>query len=220
MAQDLTDEVRLFYKHAEWCSRQAKGVVGAGRFHPLGTEVVEAGPQLRDCTVPPITKRDEQAEITGLHADQRPKRRKRQCLSDFLLSVAVSCSFHSLPGWPGRVLLRLAPRRCQVARSTHPRRPCRCSAPVNITTATCQVNPARTGTAFRTNCFGRCRKNNWPRRPREVSFARPDCCVAGLRVFQASATERGFKTLFLKFGVAGSPHRGCSLLRSDVLQRG
>jgi hypothetical protein len=27
MAQDLTNEVRLFYKHAEWCSRQAKGVV-------------------------------------------------------------------------------------------------------------------------------------------------------------------------------------------------
>jgi hypothetical protein len=101
-----------------------------------------------------------------------------------------------------------------------PPTPLPCSAPVNITTATCQVNPARTGTAFRTNCFGRCRKNNWPRRPREVSFARPDCCVAGLRVFQASATERGFKTLFLKFGVAGSPHRGCSLLRSDVLQRG
>jgi hypothetical protein len=27
MPRDLTDEVHLFYKHAEWCSRQAKGVV-------------------------------------------------------------------------------------------------------------------------------------------------------------------------------------------------
>ena len=26
MAQDLTDEVRMFYKRAEWCSREAKGV--------------------------------------------------------------------------------------------------------------------------------------------------------------------------------------------------
>jgi hypothetical protein len=27
MPGELTDEVQLFYEHAEWCSRQAKGVV-------------------------------------------------------------------------------------------------------------------------------------------------------------------------------------------------
>ena len=27
MPRDLIDEVQLFYRHAEWCSRQAKGAM-------------------------------------------------------------------------------------------------------------------------------------------------------------------------------------------------
>ena len=178
MPRDLTDEAQVCYEHAEWCSRQAEGVknrqVGED-FSRLAEKWLRLARSCKNCAVGPITKRDEQAEITG----QKTQRGgKRQCLSGFLLSLAVLCSFHSSPDASGRVPPRPAQRRCQIAQSIHRQHRRRYSVRSDIVNVTCRTDHVITDTESIIRFFAK------------LGLGRSAVCLCPAALAQARSSER------------------------------